>query len=146
MQLPKSVRAAIEAAPIAQIVTLAQDGSPHVSMAWVGLDGDDVVIGSLVEGPKQRNLRRDPRCAVSFHTGRPTVIGLPAYVVLHGHGRVTEGGAPELLQRLAEGYLGPGAKYPPMPNPPAGFVTSITTDRINTNDPIVGAETGNTTY
>jgi PPOX class probable F420-dependent enzyme len=146
VKLPKSVRTAIDASPVAQIVTIAPDGSPHVSMAWIGLDGEDVVMGSLVEGPKQRHLRRDPRVAVSFNTGRRTVIGLPAYVVLHGTGKVRRGGAPALLQRLAAGYMGPGAKYPPMPNPPAGFVTAFTTDRINTNDPVVGGEIGRTTY
>ena len=40
------------------------------------------------------------------------------------------GGAPELLQELAYTYLGPDAKYPPMPDPPPGFVTRITPERF----------------
>jgi hypothetical protein len=50
--------------------------------------------------------------------------------VLYGRARVTEGGAPELLQRLARTYLGPDVKFPPMPNPPPGFVTRISIERI----------------
>ena len=42
------------------------------------------------------------------------------YLVLHGRARLTEGGAPELLQQLAYTYVGPGVKFPPMPEPPPG--------------------------
>ena len=35
------------------------------------------------------------------------------------------GGAPELLHTLAQTYVGPGTPFPPMPDPPPGFVTHI---------------------
>jgi hypothetical protein len=44
---------------------------------------------------------------------------------------MTEGGAPELLQRLAETYIGPGVTLPPMPDPPAGFVVRISVEKIS---------------
>ena len=43
---------------------------------------------------------------------------------------MTEGGAAELLQRLAHVYLGPEVKFPPVDNPPPGYITHITTERI----------------
>jgi hypothetical protein len=43
---------------------------------------------------------------------------------------VTEGGAPELLQRLAHVHLGPDVTFPPMPDPPPGYVLRITPERI----------------
>ena len=52
------------------------------------------------------------------------------YLVVHGHGRIEEGGAPELLQRLAEVYIGPGVKFPPMPDPPPGFILRTTIERV----------------
>jgi hypothetical protein len=52
-------------------------------------------------------------------------FGLDEYVVITGQARVVEGGAPELLQRLAHVYMGPGVKFPPMPNPPPGYVIRI---------------------
>ena len=44
--------------------------------------------------------------------------------------RIIEGGAPELLHRLAQVYIGPGTPFPPMPDPPPGFVTWISVDRV----------------
>ncbi len=129
--LSPAVRSLVEAGPLAHVVTLAADGSPHVSLAWVGIEGDELVIGTLFDQPKLRNLRRDPRIALSFVTGGRNPIGLDDYLVLQGHARVTEGGAPEVLARLARTYLGPDVVFPPMPNPPPGFVVRITVDRVS---------------
>ena len=112
------------------VVTIAADGSPQVSLAWVGLEGDEVVIGTLPDQAKLRNIRRDPRIAISMVTGKRTTYGLDEYLVLHGRARVTEGGAAELLQRLAHVYLGPGVRFPPMPDPPRGWVVRISVERI----------------
>ena len=128
--LPAKARSAIEAGPIAHIVTLDDDGSPHVSLAWVGLDGDDIVFGTLPDQRKLRNLRRDPRIAISFQTGRRTTYGLDEYAVLNGTATVEPGGGPELLQRLARVYLGPDVVFPG-PGAPPGFVTRVRVDRVS---------------
>jgi hypothetical protein len=57
-------------------------------------------------------------------------MGLDEYIVVHGRARITEGGAPELLQQLARTYLGPDVKFPPMDDPPPGYITHITVERI----------------
>jgi PPOX class probable F420-dependent enzyme len=108
------------------LVTLNSDGSPHVTIVWVGLDGDEVVSGHLGSWKKLRNVERDPRVALSMETGGKNPVGLDQYLVLNGTARVTEGGAPALLQRLAHTYIGPGVKFPPMEDPPPGFVLRIT--------------------
>jgi PPOX class probable F420-dependent enzyme len=128
--LPAGVRALIDAGPIAHIVCLEPDGRPHVSMAWIGLEGEDIVVGTLADQRKLRNMRRDPRVALSFTTGARTPYGLDEYVVLHGHARIVEGGAAALLQRLAHTYLGPDIVFPGIPNPPPGFVTHIAVERV----------------
>jgi hypothetical protein len=56
--------------------------------------------------------------------------GLREYLVLEGTARITEGGAPELLQHLARTYLGPDVVFPAMPDPPRGFVTHVRVERI----------------
>ncbi|HJU57913.1 MAG TPA: PPOX class F420-dependent enzyme, partial [Actinomycetota bacterium] len=57
-------------------------------------------------------------------------MGLHEYLVVYGTARVTEGRAPEVLQRLAYTYIGPGVTFPPMPNPLPGFVTRVAPDRL----------------
>ena len=125
-----SARAVLEGPVLAHLVTLEPDGRPQVSIVWIGLDGDELVAAHLPEHRKVRNIRRDPRVALSIEAGTRNEIGLDEYIVIHGNARVTEGGAPELLQRLARTYLGPDVKFPPMDNPPAGYITHITVDRV----------------
>jgi PPOX class probable F420-dependent enzyme len=120
----------IESDAVAQVVTLDEDGSPQVTAAWVGLEGDEILIATLPDQRKLRNLRRDPRIALSIPTTRTNAWGLLEYLVVYGTARVTEGGAAEVLQRLARTYLGPDIRFPPMPDPPPGFVTRITPERL----------------
>ena len=116
---------------VATVVTLDADGSPHVTVAWVGLEGGEIVFGTLHDQRKLENLRRDPRIALTLQSDRINPWGLREYLVVNGTARVTEGGAPELLQRLAWTYLGPEVVFPAMPDPPPGFVTRIRIDRVS---------------
>jgi PPOX class probable F420-dependent enzyme len=131
VELPESARELIESDALGHLVTVNPDGSPQVTCIWVGLDGDEIVSGHLLGGQqKLRNVRRDPRVTLSLEGREIQPPGLKQYLVVHGRARLEEGGAPELLQRLAFTYLGPGVKFPPMDNPPAGHVMRITVERI----------------
>jgi PPOX class probable F420-dependent enzyme len=136
--LNDEARAALEIGRLVHLVTLNADGSPQVSLVWVGLDGDEIVSGHLDDRQKLRNVRRDPRVTLSLETGGRNPIGLDHYLIVHGRGRVAEGGAPELLQRLAEVYIGPGVRFPPMDDPPPGFVLRITPERLGGIGPWAG--------
>lgn len=124
------VRRVLGSDALAHVATIDPDGTPHVTLAWVGLDGDEIVFATLGDQRKLRNLRRDPRVTISIETPRTNAIGLREYLVVYGSARVTEGGAPELLQELAHTYLGPEVTFPPMPDPPPGYVTRIAIDRV----------------
>jgi PPOX class probable F420-dependent enzyme len=128
--IPDSARDVIESGQLAHLVTVNRDGSPHVTIVWVGLDGDEIVIGKLSEDHKVRNIRRDPRVSLSMEAKSGEQYGMKNYVVVEGTARVTEGGAPALLQELAQRYIGPGATFPPMPNPPAGFIIRVTPEKV----------------
>lgn len=128
--VPESVRAVLEGPALAHLVTLERDGRPQVSIVWVGIEGEEIVSGHLGERRKLANVRREPRVALSLESGVRNEHGLDEYVVIHGHARVTEGGAPELLQRLAHVYLEPDVKFPPMDDPPPGYILRIAVDRI----------------
>ena len=128
--LTDDVRAALTSGHLAHLTTLNTDGSPQVSVVWVGLDGGDVVSGHLGMRQKLRNVQRDGRVVLSLETGVRNPMGLDEYLVVHATGRVTEGGGPELLQRLAHVYLGPDVKFPPFDDPPPGYVLRMTPTRV----------------
>lgn len=111
--LPDSARRLLDGAALAHLVTLNPDGSPHVTGVWVGLDGEDVVFASMYPWRKTTNLRRDPRAALSVEAPQFHAAGLREYLTVYGTAEVTEGGAYELLGRLARKYLGPGVEFPP---------------------------------
>jgi PPOX class probable F420-dependent enzyme len=128
----------LESAALAHLVTLEPDGRPQMSCVWVGLDGDEIVAGHLPEHRKLKNMRRDPRVTLSIEAGTKNQMGLNEYLVIQGTARITEGGAAELLQRLAHTYLGPEVKFPPMDNPPPGYITHITVERVGGVGPWAG--------
>jgi PPOX class probable F420-dependent enzyme len=131
MQLPESGRRLVASGSLAHLVTLNADGSPHVTCIWVGLEDDEIVSGHLnVEQHKLRNVRRDPRVALSIEGTEIQPPGLKEHLVVRGNARIVAGGAPELLQRLAHVYLGPEVAFPPMADPPPGCVLRVTVERV----------------
>ena len=142
MTIPQTVRDVIAKGPLAQLTTLNANGSPQVTVVWVGIEGEEFVMGHLALHQKVKNIRRDPRVALSF-LGDKTTQGMPKYVVIYGNARVTEGGAVPLLLRLAPLYLGPGAEYPPAPMRHfAGYVTRIMPTRFSGIGPWVQQAAG----
>jgi PPOX class probable F420-dependent enzyme len=137
--LSAAARGLLESDALAHLVTLNADGSPQVSCVWVGLDGDEIVSGHLADTQqKLKNVRREPRVALSVEGTEIQPPGLKQYLVVHGRARIDEGGAPELLQRLAYTYLGPDVKFPPMDDPPPGFVMRIQVERVGGVGPWAG--------
>jgi PPOX class probable F420-dependent enzyme len=120
----------LESDALVHLVTLNADGSPQLSCVWVGLDGDDIVSGHMDPRQKLRNVRRDPRVVLSVEGPNINQLGLREYIVVHGSGRVEEGGARDLLQRLAHVYLGPNVVFPPPQYDTPGYVLRITPERI----------------
>jgi PPOX class probable F420-dependent enzyme len=128
--LPETARELLESDAVAHVVTIDEDGGPQVTAAWVGIEGDEIVLATLPDQRKLRNLRRDPRIALSVPSTTTNEWGLLEYLTVYGTAQVTEGGAAEVLQRLAYTYIGPDVVFPNMPDPPPGFVTRITPQRI----------------
>ncbi|MGE3622203.1 MAG: PPOX class F420-dependent oxidoreductase [Acidimicrobiia bacterium] len=128
--LSPAARAVLDGPNLAHVVTVDPDGAPQVSCVWVGLDGDEIVFGSLGPWRKLRNLDRDPRIALSVEAPTHNEVGMRHYLVIHGTARVEAGGGSALLQELARTYLGPDVRFPPMDDPPEGSVVRITVERV----------------
>lgn len=129
--LNEAARRAVEAGHPAHLVTVNADGSPQVSLVWVGLEAGEIVSGHLDDRLKLRNVRRDPRVVLSIETGVVNDHGLAEYLVVRGRARITEGGASELLQRLAHVYLGPDVTFPAPEQRQPGFILRITPERVS---------------
>ena len=130
MQIPESAREVIESGQLAHFATINRDGSPHLTIVWVGLEGDEIVIGKLVRDQKLANISREPRVSLSIEARTGDQYGMKNYLVIEGTARVTEGGAPQLLQQLAQRYIGPDTKFPPMPDPPEGFIIRVSPTKV----------------
>jgi PPOX class probable F420-dependent enzyme len=138
VKIPNEIKELIDSGTLAHLVTMNPDGSPQVTLVWIGLDGDEIVAGHLPRNRKVQNIERDPRVVISLEAKTKSAMGLTEYAVLYGAARIQEGGAAELLQKLAEVYIGPGVKFPPMDNPPPGYVTRVRVDRIEGVGPWTG--------
>jgi PPOX class probable F420-dependent enzyme len=128
--LTAEARALLESDALVHLVTLNPDGSPQVSCVWVGLDGDEIVIGHMQRRQKVRNVERDPRVVMSVEGPGLNERGLREYLVIHGRARVQDGGAAALLQQLAHVYLGPEVVFPPPELDAPGYVMRITPGRL----------------
>ncbi|KAA1400183.1 PPOX class F420-dependent oxidoreductase [Aeromicrobium ginsengisoli] len=98
------VREVLDGTSTAHLATILPDGAPHSVPVWVGTEGDHVAILTGPHTLKARNLRRDPRVALSM-----TPVDNPFHPVII-RGRVVqwlEGNAAwEVVDRIAMKYLG----------------------------------------
>ena len=138
MQIHQPLKDLIESGRDAPLVTMNKDGSPHVTIVWIGLENDEIVCAHLPRNQKVRNIERDSRVVISLEASTKSDLGLTEYAVIYGEARITQGGAPQLLQKLAEVYIGPGVKFPPMDNPPSGYITRVKVTRIEGVGPWTG--------
>jgi PPOX class probable F420-dependent enzyme len=99
-----TVRRVLDGTSIAHLASLLPDGAPHSVPVWVGTHGDHIAILTGPDSRKARNLRRDPRVALSLTPAdnpfRPIII----------RGRVVEwiegDAAWQIIDQIAEKYIG----------------------------------------
>jgi PPOX class probable F420-dependent enzyme len=127
--LPRELRGLIASGPMAHLSTINADGSPQVTVVWIGLDGDDLVTGHMSWYVKLRNIKRDPRVVLSFDAPRVPGVFLNEYAVLRARAAVQPSDdAWNLLNRLAKVYTSPDAEFPTPKGP--GYVVRYSVKRI----------------
>jgi PPOX class probable F420-dependent enzyme len=102
--LNADVRRILSTNVVAHLATVLPDGAPHSIPLWVDPEGDHIAIMTGPDSRKARNLRRDPRVALSLTPAdnpfEPVII----------RGRVAgwlEGDAAwEIVDRIATKYIG----------------------------------------
>lgn len=108
------------------IASLMKDGSPQITPVWVDYDGNFILINTAVGRTKQKNLKRDPRIAISLvdHKNPYNTISVRGTVV-----EQTTEGADEHIDRLSKKYLGMD-KYPYRSTEEKRIILKIKPDKI----------------
>jgi len=116
---------------MAHLSTINRDGSPQVTVIWIGLDGDDLVSTHMRDNIKLRNIRRDPRVALSFDVPRESGVWISPYAVVYARAPVEP--SPriwDLMDKHAKVYVSPDAHVPVPEGSEPGFIVRYSITRI----------------
>ena len=129
-QLTDKVRKLFDDKSFAVLSTLEPDGTPHSTVVWVTLDGDDILSALPKSRRKTANLYRDPRATVViFDPGSP-------YESVQVQGTASMEDDPDglLVEELSQKYT--GGPYPGFAGPnPDWAIARITADKVTTTWP-----------
>jgi PPOX class probable F420-dependent enzyme len=109
------------------VTTLRPDGTPHSTPVWVDTDGENVIFNTAIGRVKERNLRRDPRVSLVVLPAENQQAG---YVSVTGTAEISEEGAVEHINKLAQKYLGK-EKYPWLQPGEQRVIVTITPEKID---------------
>lgn len=103
--IPEDYHDLFEKPTIAHLSTLLPDGSPHSAPVWIDYDADAdrVLVNTERDRRKEKNVRKDPRVAISMTDPENP------YRMLSVRGEVDEittDGAREHIDALAKRYTG----------------------------------------
>jgi PPOX class probable F420-dependent enzyme len=127
--LPDELKSVIDGKNFAHLTTLDPDGAPQASAMWVMRDGDQIVFNTAEGRRKWRNMKNDPRVAVSISPAdksyenwsiQGTVVEL----------RTADGVA--VIDQLAHKYLG-REKYPWLTPDMVRVTVVVEVDRVAGN-------------
>ena len=102
MELSPELHALLEQKVYGHVITMNRDGSPQVTMVWMNVHNGKASFNTNLARQKARNLKRDPRVMVSVQA----LENPQQYALLMGTATVTEAGALDHINALAQKYMG----------------------------------------
>ena len=99
---PDQIDAYLSEPRIADLATINPDGSPHIAPVWYRYDGDVVKVFTQHTAVKLRNIRHDPRVALSIATHSEPY----GYVIVSGTAVISDEGIPDEVRQMAIHYKG----------------------------------------
>lgn len=103
VELTDLARKLADAKTFVTITTINADGSPQSTLVWVKRDGNDLLVSATTGRQKTKNIERDPRVSVFlFNPESP----FEEATEVRGTATLTKEGGQELIDDLAEKYLG----------------------------------------
>lgn len=129
--LTPELRAFLDASPVGLLATDARDGRPRQSLVYFARDGDRLLVSTLIDRLKARDVRRTGRaslCVMGHERPFPsaTFTG-PAEIVTEGIGPATAAiaqhmtGAPEPPEPMSDDVLADAGRV----------ILAITVDRVS---------------
>ncbi len=129
--IPDAYLEILEKEAFGHVATLESDGAPQTSPVWVDHDDGEALLFNTLRGRrKERNLRADPRVAVSVTDPDDPY----RYLMVRGEATLTKDGAREHIDELAREYLGV-EEYPHHDEEDAPrVIVRVPADRVVTRD------------
>ncbi|MFC7177118.1 pyridoxamine 5'-phosphate oxidase family protein [Halosegnis marinus] len=102
-EIPESFHDLFERRTFAHVTTLMPDGGPQTTPVWVDYDEDtgEVLVNTARGRRKEKNIRHDPRVAVSMTDPDDGY----RYLSVRGEAELTTEGAVEHIDALARRYM-----------------------------------------
>lgn len=107
IKLPDAVKKILTDKAYGHVITYSPKGKAQVTMVWMDVDGDTVLVNTAAGRLKVRNIENDPRIQVSIHNKEDP----QSYVLVVGKGTLSYDGAEENIDKLAKRFMG-FDKYP----------------------------------
>lgn len=102
-ELSDDLKKLIDDNPVfATVATIQPDGSPQLTITWLGRDGDDLLVSTTVGRRKEKNLRGDPRITVMINPPNAPYT----YAEIRGTATLSTEGGQELIDELSRKYTG----------------------------------------
>lgn len=127
--LPEDLKAVIDGKNFAHLTTLDPDGAPQASAMWVMRDGDQIVFNTAEGRRKWRNLKNDPRVAVSIS---PADKSYENWSIQGSVVEMRTADGVEVIDQLAQKYLG-REKYPWLTPDMVRVTVIVDVDRVAGN-------------
>ena len=108
MKISKKAIKLIKGKNFGYLATVMKDGSPQVTPVWVDLEGDLIIVNTVIGRLKQINIERNPKVAIAIadFSNQYDMVTIRGAVVAQ-----TTNGTREHIDKLAKKYLGKD-KYP----------------------------------
>lgn len=127
--IPKTHSDLLDKKAFASLATLNADGSPQVTPVWIDWDGANLLVNTAQGRVKDRNLRRNPKVALSIlDPDNPY-----RYLAVQGRvTKVTTDGADAHIDKMAKKYMGKDS-YPFRTPTEVRVLFVIAPEKVHTN-------------
>jgi PPOX class probable F420-dependent enzyme len=109
----------------AVVTTLRADGSPHSTVIWVDVEGDDIVFNTAVGRAKDVHLKADPRIAVALVDPQNPY----KWVSVSGTATIGPEGDIAMIHRLSHKYM--GKDYPWLREGEIRITVTVHADKVD---------------